>query len=164
MARKNSKKKWRKEHVKRVGDYNEMVRIKEEKVERREAIRSGKTFKQKVEERREQTETSGGLSIKHTEPVVGSKIKQQKMLEQFKEMKLDRLSLMSRQDAKMENLQRNSDSEAEDLEEDQEMKPEKFKNRKRGKAYRKMVKSALQKASRRPILIKKKMEVDTFTN
>ena len=49
-----------------------------------------------MEERMEQ---KGRLQAKHTDPVIGSKIKRDKLAEQFKQMKISRLKLMDKQQA-----------------------------------------------------------------
>jgi len=156
MARKNSKKRYRKEHQKNVRDYEEYQKKLQAKRDRRQAKREGKTLSEKVEERREEMKSTrrDRGNIKHTKPVIRSKAKQDQLVEHFKQLKLDRLSLRDRPDAKME-ADRIKSSEG-----DIEMKEDKIKDRKRSKAYRKMVKIALKRASKRPILIKRKMEVD----
>ena len=156
MAKKNSKRRYRREHNKNIWDYEQYKKKLAEKRERRNAKIGGRSLKEKVEERKEQMQSSrkDRGPIKSTRPVLRSKIKQDLLIEQFKEMKIERHSLMDRKDANIESM------EEEHMSGDEEMRVEKVKHRKRGKAYRKMVKIALKRASKRPILIRKKMEVD----
>lgn len=157
MAKKNSKRRYRREHRKNLQDYEEYERLKKEKRERKESNREARTLKQKVEERREQMQsTRRNLTKKSTNPVIRSKVKQDQLVEQFKQMKLDRLSRMNRGDAAMEANKQREDN----ISDDEEMRQEKVKNRKKSKAYQKMVKTALKRAAKRPILIRRKMEVD----
>ena len=160
MARKNNKQKYKREHQQAVKDYEAYTKKKEEKRERRKnkEMEKQKTFKEKVEERRHQR---GRLPVKHAPPVINSKIKKDKLVEQFKQLKLDRLALMEKQEATIESMKQQDDEMDEVQEEqDMDMKQEKHKSKKRGKAYRKMVKAALKRACKAPILIRRKMEVD----
>ena len=152
MARKNNKANFRKRHQQALKDFEEMEKKKEEKRQRKLAKAQDKTFKEKAEERK--TEMGGRLPVKYTAPVVGSKIKQDKLAEQFKQMRLDRNYLRNRHDAEME-----AESDEEAPEQDEEMKEVKRKNRKRGKAYKKMVKAAIKKAAKAPILVRKRMDL-----
>mmetsp|Transcript_4155 Transcript_4155/g.3483 ORF Transcript_4155/g.3483 Transcript_4155/m.3483 type:complete len:158 (+) Transcript_4155:17-490(+) len=157
MSRKNNKRRYRREHQKVVMDYDKYVNKLKEKRERKQANREGMSLNDKVEERREQMQSTrrdrGG--VKSTRPVIRSKVKQDQLTEKFTQMKLDRLSLMDKGDAAMESIIENADVEV-----DAEMPVKKFRSKKYSKAYKKMVKVSLQRAAKRPILIKKKMEID----
>ena len=147
MAGKNNKKKYKRIHQHMVKDYEDRTSKMEEKRLRRKE-KNEKSFSQKMEEKREQQQR-GRLQKKYAAPVVNSKIKKDKLADQFKQLKLDRMA--NKTDEAMD-----SDQE----EDDAEMNQVRTKSKRRGKAYQKMVKNALKRAAKRPILIKRLMEVD----
>mmetsp|Transcript_32330 Transcript_32330/g.36862 ORF Transcript_32330/g.36862 Transcript_32330/m.36862 type:complete len:164 (-) Transcript_32330:13-504(-) len=163
MAKKNSKAKYKKMHKQALRDYEAYRKKLDDRRENRKKREAEKSFKQKLEERMEQ---KGRLVNKQTNPVVGSKIKQlqiaaqgkDRLAEQFKEMKLDRALPGDR--GFDESSESDEELEEEKEVQDQEMTVVKKKSKRQGKAYRKMVKSALKKAAKGPILVKRKMEVD----
>lgn len=58
MAKKNSKKRYRNEHKKNLQDYEQYTKKKEEKRLRKNAKSGDKSLKQKVDERKEQMQST----------------------------------------------------------------------------------------------------------
>ena len=76
MAKKNNKAKYKKEHELRIQRYLEQRQKRLDKLHRRKSRM--KEFNDKMEANKA-LKDSGKLKTKHTEPVIGSKIKLEKM-------------------------------------------------------------------------------------
>ena len=80
-------------------------------------------------------------------------------MSKFEEMKLERISVKDRFSAKSKNIQIN-DSDGDAEMEAEKVKKKRSKSRRDNDSYRKAVKRALKKAAKRPILVRRKMDVD----
>ena len=168
MSKKNRRAKYKKDHEYRLKRYEEQRGKHLAKLQRRRE--KYQALQERVAEKAA-LKNSGKLDVKHTKPVIGSKIKQQKMLESTMEklssMNLERRSVMDRfgpkpTDAAIDgNSDNENDSDMSETEKELErINRKRSKSRRQNRSYKKEVKIALKRASKRPILVKRRMDID----